>query len=259
MIKLLDKSQYSIITDYLKRDAITNYFIITSLERLPEENMFEKIWVESTREGGIAAVLCKRKTGNMQFYSDSKFDIKKFCEILNKEDFNKLIGHEAIIESFVQYFNFSKKVEGSYISKLDCNTKVVIYKEDINIEIMKLQDIDRIIELYKEVFNGFATKKSMIRKLEEGTGRGCYIKQDDIIVCAAQTSYENDNSAIIIGVATHPQYRRKGYASKCLSKLCRELVKEGKDLYLQYDNIEAGKIYNKLGFVDIGRMASYYK
>lgn len=259
MIRLLDKSQYSSITDYLKIDAITNYFIITSLERLPEENMFEKIWIENNSAGEIAAVLCKRKTGNMQFYSDRKFDIKKFCEILTKEDFIKLIGHENVIKSFDKYFDFSKKVEGSYISKLDCNTEIVIYKEDINIERMNLQDIDRIIELYKEVFNGFATKKSMIKKLDEGTGRGCYIKQDDIIVCAAQTSYENDNSAIIIGVATHPQYRRRGYASKCLSKLCRELVKEGKDLYLQYDNMEAGNIYKKLGFVAIGRMVNYYK
>ena len=42
----------------------------------------------------------------------------------------------------------------------------------------------------------------------------------------AKSTAENDNTAMIIGVGTHPEYRNQGLASKCLIKLCKELLAE---------------------------------
>ncbi|MFR3071962.1 MAG: GNAT family N-acetyltransferase [Paeniclostridium sp.] len=39
----------------------------------------------------------------------------------------------------------------------------------------------------------------------------------------AKSTAENDNTAMIIGVGTHPEYRNQGLASKCLIRLCKEL------------------------------------
>lgn len=38
-----------------------------------------------------------------------------------------------------------------------------------------------------------------------------------------------------------------------MTKLCHELLAEGKMLCLFYDNPEAGSIYKRLGFEDIGK------
>ena len=68
----------------------------------------------------------------------------------------------------------------------------------------------------------------------------------------AKSTAENKTHAIIVGVGTHPQFRNKGYATKCISKICGELLNENKIPCLFYDNEEAGKIYKKLGFIKIG-------
>ncbi|MGP4075489.1 GNAT family N-acetyltransferase [Halobacillus sp. K22] len=60
-------------------------------------------------------------------------------------------------------------------------------------------------------------------------------------------------SAMVVGVCTHPEHKNQGYASVCMTKLCQELLAEGKMLCLFYDNPEAGSIYKRLGFEDIGK------
>jgi predicted GNAT family acetyltransferase len=55
-------------------------------------------------------------------------------------------------------------------------------------------------------------------------------------------------TAIVIGVATPPQYRRNGYASRVLYKLCLDAIESGKVLYLFYTNPHAGYVYQQVGF-----------
>ena len=62
----------------------------------------------------------------------------------------------------------------------------------------------------------------------------------------AKTTLENRTHAMIVGVGTHPN-------------LCREIINENKIPCLFYDNIEAGKIYSKLGFKEKGYWGIYYR
>lgn len=39
--------------------------------------------------------------------------------------------------------------------------------------------------------------------------------------------------------------------------LCKELLNEGKELCLFYDNLDAGSIYKRIGFEDIGFWMMY--
>ena len=64
---------------------------------------------------------------------------------------------------------------------------------------------------------------------------------------------------MIVGVGTHPDFRNMGLTTKCIVKICNEIIDENKTPCLFYDNIEAGKIYKKLGFKEKGDWAIYYK
>jgi uncharacterized protein len=57
----------------------------------------------------------------------------------------------------------------------------------------------------------------------------------------------------VVGVCTVKEHQKKGMASACLVRLCQDLLQEGKELCLFYDNPDAGRIYERLGFVPIGR------
>jgi predicted GNAT family acetyltransferase len=56
---------------------------------------------------------------------------------------------------------------------------------------------------------------------------------------------------MVVSVATMMVHRGKGLMCMCLSRLCQDVLAEGKSLCLFYDNPEAGKVYHRLGFKSI--------
>lgn len=258
MIRELSNDYNELILDFLMKDSIVNYFIIQGLKREKFKETFVKKWGEFNNNGDLIAILLKRKSLNMQFYGKCNYDYKGFIRIINNEKYNKLIGEYKILENIINNHKFSNIKKGSSLCKLDNNKNLLSKCKNYNIKKLTTNDLDKVINLYEKVFNGFTSKKLMVEKLKNGTGRGYYIEINGEIVSVAQSDYENNNSAIIVGVGTDPEFQNRGYASDILIKLCKELQDEGKEIYLQYDNLHAGKIYQRLGFINIGRMINCY-
>ena len=66
----------------------------------------------------------------------------------------------------------------------------------------------------------------------------------------------------IANVAVHPSHRRQGIANKLLSYLCNEAKNSKMSLIMlevRQSNEAAIKIYNKLGYIEVGRRNNYYK
>lgn len=77
------------------------------------------------------------------------------------------------------------------------------------------------------------------------------------MVSTSSTTAENSLSAMVVGVAVLLGYKKKGYATKCMVKLCHQLLGEDKELCLFNDNPAAGVIYKRIGFQDIGFWMMY--
>jgi hypothetical protein len=88
--------------------------------------------------------------------------------------------------------------------------------------------------------------------MESNTARTYYSVENGVITSCVSTAAENSMSAMIVGVCTRKEYRRKGIATAIMQKLFQDVLKEGKTLCLFYDNPAAGRIYKRLGFKDIG-------
>lgn len=84
------------------------------------------------------------------------------------------------------------------------------------------------------------------------------MEMDGKVIVTASTTAENSMSAMVVAVATHPDYRGKGLAKHVVARLCGDLLAEGRSLCLFYDNPNAGLIYKKLGFKDVGFWSMYY-
>jgi len=72
------------------------------------------------------------------------------------------------------------------------------------------------------------------------------------LVSSVATTAETSDTAIIVGLMTLPEYRGKGFGTLCLLRICQDLINNGKTVYLTYDNPNAGRIYRKIGFREIG-------
>ena len=71
---------------------------------------------------------------------------------------------------------------------------------------------------------------------------------------------ETTQNAMVVAVATRPNYRNKGYASLLMKTLMSIYFHEKKkSLCLFYDNPKAGAIYHRLGFVTIGTWDMYHQ
>ncbi|MNB76202.1 Acetyltransferase (GNAT) family protein [compost metagenome] len=85
------------------------------------------------------------------------------------------------------------------------------------------------------------------------------MEREGRVIATASTTAENSVSAMVISVATHPDYRGQGLASGVVSALCSELNTEGKSLCLFYDNPKAASIYKRIGFHDVGDWTMNYR
>lgn len=66
----------------------------------------------------------------------------------------------------------------------------------------------------------------------------------------------------MMNVAVHPGARRRGIAEQLILALCEELAKRGSrclTLEVRASNAPAIALYEKLGFLEIGRRKNYYR
>lgn len=76
---------------------------------------------------------------------------------------------------------------------------------------------------------------------------------DHRLLSMASAVAETGDAAMIIAVATDPEFRGRGYASACVARLVKGLNRRGRSACLFYNNPVAGRIYQRLGFREIGR------
>lgn len=257
MIREITRLEFDKVYDFIKKDSARNYFIRLGFDS--NKAVYDKIFVELDERCNLGAVLLKRKSGNLQFYAKNTFDVDTFSQIMRKLDFKSLISPSSYCDEFLGKGIFTDYKNGAIIAKLSLEGTSIEYENHSEVRPLQINDLDKVVDLYKKVFNGFSSKSVMEEKLKLKRGRGICIYRDDELISVAQSEFEMKDSAIIVGVATDPEYQGMGLASKCLNILCSQLVEEGKDLYLQYDNMDAGRIYERIGFKPIDQVKHYIK
>jgi len=256
MIIQIQPTDYNELTIFLEKDIARNYFILLGLASKKE--VYKKVYGEYKGEE-LIALLFQRHSGTLQFFAPGEFDVDSFVDLISTLEYNYLIGPKSYCDSFLNKDIFIQVKDGAYISKLDKEYKMKSFINKYDIRNIDINDLDEIVELYKGIFKSFAPKEVMEEKLKSGRGRGVCIVENGKIISVVQTDFEKKDAAIIVGVGTKKEYQHKGLATECLQYLCRILLKEGKNLFLQYDNLEAGHIYERLGFQMSDQVIHYKK
>lgn len=123
-----------------------------------------------------------------------------------------------------------------------------------NVEILKKDDIQNYINFIKEVF-GYESNNELIEKLIK-EGIVLVIKDNDKIIASSilveHIEYIKDKKYYHIDYfGVHPNYRKKGYASKLFEKI-EEMAKLNKISYIELTSgnqrINAHEFYKRKGF-----------
>jgi predicted GNAT family acetyltransferase len=258
----LTKSDHDVCFQFLQTKPAENLFIIGDIEAYGYEQDFQKLWGEFDENGELIAVLLKYQENYIPFASGA-FDPKGFAEIMASDPtFLMMSGLKDVTEKIEPHLHKKmKRKRQSHYAKCTKLNPSVTNMEVSNVKQAKPDDADVIVELLMSIPEFSETTTITVnrkkRALEEGVSRSFFIMEDNKAVSTASTSAENSYSAMVVGVGTLEGYKKKGYATQCMVKLCSELIEEGKELCLFYDNPEAGVIYKRIGFEDIGFWKMY--
>jgi uncharacterized protein len=139
-------------------------------------------------------------------------------------------------------FDFPDLKEARYATTRDLDALVpacaAMHKEEVGIDPLERDAVgyrERIRELVDR-------KRSLIRVL------------DGVIVSKCELSAVTDEAVQLMGVWTHPRYRRRGLMSALLREVCGHLFRKGKivTLFVNDFNKPAIGLYESLGFQRIG-------
>ncbi|WP_181350702.1 GNAT family N-acetyltransferase [Thalassobacillus sp. CUG 92003] len=256
MIRKLTAEDDAACQALIHQKPAENLFIIGDIEAFGYEESFQTLYGDFSDDGRLKAVLLKYY-GNYIAYADQPFDAEGFADIINHDsEFRMLSGIREIAESILPYIS-KQADENRELYYAKCDSSEQLKKLDQNSDVQKatLADVPQLAAMQRQIpeFSPEAGQEESMRNgMERGVARTYYIKQDDAIVSSASTTAENTKSAMVVGVCTLNAYKHRGLASQCMVHLCRDVLAEGKMLCLFYDNPEAGKIYKRLGFRDIG-------
>lgn len=119
-------------------------------------------------------------------------------------------------------------------------------------------DLDRLSVLYSGAGTMYRSRASVASKLAETRVFVVEVPEPARIVSCALLNVEGHDAGLIGGVYTLPAARGRGYASACVAALSLDLQREGKLPCLFYENPVAGRIYEHLGFEEIGQWTVLY-
>ncbi|WP_028974201.1 GNAT family N-acetyltransferase [Spirochaeta cellobiosiphila] len=247
MIKCKDEHK-EFLLKHLKESPAFNCFLIGDLENHSLEEDYLDIWVDSLKEPPQVYLL--KYFDN--YVVSGEGDMAAAYEVLKTQEPRMLSGPQNSVTLLNQYLK-SDQFQTLYLA--EARSTSVERPKDIHSHLATPEDLDDLFDFQKSIkeFSGSLSKREHYgQDILKGSGRIAFIRDKERIVSTAQISAENSMNGMLIGVATDPHYRKKGYATVNILAICEDMFKEGKSAILFYDNPEAGRLYKKLGFQDIG-------
>ncbi|GLI85340.1 N-acetyltransferase [Rossellomorea marisflavi] len=255
MIRQLTAEDDSICQDLITQAPAENLFIIGDIEAFGYDQDFQKVWGDFTDEGVLRGVLLRYRENYIP-YAPGGYDAEGFASIINQDDeFLYISGLKEIVSKLDPFISREAK-QKRHLHYAKCTEGESLDQGDLSmVKEAGIEDIPALVDLLltvPEFEHSNISVESKEHSMKAGAARSYYIEGDGRLAASASTTAENSKSAMIVGVCTHADYKKRGYASKCMSKLVGDLLGEGKELCLFYDNPDAGKIYKRIGFHDIG-------
>ncbi len=188
------------------------------------------------------------------YYALRPREIAGYLPILRQEGVSKLVGKTALMEAFAFHIPWVRRTD-SWVQELASPPERLSSSE---MEVRRLAtraDAEQLYDLFMEVeeygFTGHDRTlyvDTHVRIADEGTIRTYGGFVHGRLVSTAAYLNDRPSTAIVVGVATPPRWRRQGYATAVLQRLCQDALADGQVLYLFYTNPAAGSVYRKLGF-----------
>jgi predicted GNAT family acetyltransferase len=262
MLRLTDRDRVKILA-YVSVEPEFNIFFIGDIENFGVDCPEVSVYAGGENDRWDCLVL--RYINDYVVYSrDNLYDAAAVAGFLRAQQNAGMISGKLSSVALLEPYFPERKLRSTILTKCTGVLKSFPAPREIDIRMLTPDDAEAIVDLMfqiDEFSSTYTNRDESIRKQKISLSHGstcCGAFEGGTLVASAQTTAENSLSAMVVGVATHPDRRGRGYASAVVSQLCRDAFTKGKRfLCLFYDNPTAGRIYNKVGFAPIGDYALF--
>ena len=133
---------------------------------------------------------------------------------------------------------------------------------NLQIRKMTLEDVPTVLVLDQISFSLPWPERSFRFELTENTASRCWVAEVDGRIVGMVVGWLLVDEMHIATIATHPDYRRQGIASKLLLHTLLKSMDEGaltSFLEVRESNLAAQEMYLKFGYEKTGRRKRYYR
>lgn len=255
MIQKLTKEHEQEVLKYLYQEPAINIFLIGDIENFGFDVDFQDVWAEY-QDTEIQNVLLRYKE-NVIYYSHLDFFNQSFLPIIKQINPQFISAKGSLMRHIKPFFDSFKEKPMYFCEAVSAPQKI---QDERVIDLYSPEQARKVFQLLHNIeeFDSMKTQTEeefVLSKLQSIKHSKCYyIEEDNKCVSTVSTVADTTVSAMVVAVATDPNYRKKGFASLLMNKLLDEYINNrNKSLCLFYDNPEAGKIYHRLGFKDIDK------
>jgi ribosomal-protein-alanine N-acetyltransferase len=127
---------------------------------------------------------------------------------------------------------------------------------------MKLEDLDQVVAIDEASFVLSWPRRSFHFEVSDNPASRSWVAEMDGQVVGMLVAWMIVDEIHIATLATHHDFRRQGIGEKLLLHTLKSAKEEGavtSFLEVREGNVFARGMYNKLGFVEVGRRRHYYK
>lgn len=245
MIRKCKEGDAEKLLEYLYKNKEFNLFLIGDIENFGIENDNLEIYIDIDNK--IHSVYLRYYNNLCLVSYENKLDLN----FINKTFIETgLVSNMSLEKTLADIYNFqSFNQRDFYFAALN---KVSIFMDTPDVIQIKADEVESYLKETELVFKTKGNLESTKAELNANSKHIFAIKKNNRLISGASTSAESKELAMIIGVYTLEEFRRKGLAQQCVFALCDKMTREGKTVCLFYDNPNAAKLYKKIGFKDIG-------
>ncbi len=260
MITRLQEEHRQQVMQYLSSEPTFTLLIAADIQNYGFESDVFEIWAHSGNcQDIIRSVFCRFYNTLLVYSLKNDIDAGNIYRFLsdNGVEYNIVLGKEELVKQFSPFIAFKEKHETLFAelskdrfhpAKPAVTTQVFQAREEDALEIHELR------ESIPEFNNMMLPLEQLIDLIRTKKGRVYFIKENNKIVSSASTGAETEMAAHVNAVCTKEGYRGRGYASQIITRLSGDLLAEGKICCLGYENPVAGRIYNRIGYKELGKL-----
>jgi predicted GNAT family acetyltransferase len=268
IMKKLTESDRNELLAYLLMEPEINAFFIGVIENHSLECDEVTVYVEDSDGNGAWDIVLLRYCENYIIYGNSEnFDLISVVRFLQKERIlDSVNGKASIIRKIAPYFP-QMQMEEKSVLRLDSNSEAASGSSKAKARILTPNDAKKITELYEqnEHFRHHSAElreKAIARhraNLMEG-GIAVGLIYNHRMVSVAEIIADNDMIGLIVGVATHPKYYGRGFATQTIAALCAEAFRRGKKyVCVLHDETANVEMLKRVGFQEKSHYSLLHK